>query len=427
MGRIATMVLAEMRMFFRDKLAVFWVIMWPILFILMATYIFIPPGAGSPITLEVGVVNHDTSNTPLNGTLLIKILNETEYNGTKLFNIRMYDNETKLEEDLRHGELDAGIIIPDGFGENATYTQARLILLIGAKDMYSASIAEGVLRGFLAEFNQRMGLTKVEILMQYMSPYITGNQTVTGPAGNVSLKEYLESYFKGIVTPINITTRSVKPPAYTTRERIIGLMTIGGIGMMFMYTGFHVGASMLVIEKERGTLKRLIASPLRENEFIAAKTIAGILEMIMSAVTALLVGIYVAGAHIVFDPLNPLHWLAVAMLFVSGLMTIGFGSILALFAKTGSSASGLGTSLGIILSFTAGIWFPTTMLPSWLRFLSSIFPVSWSINTVRNILVYEKPWSMIYMETLGSIAATIIVFILAWFIFKKLLRKYVEA
>lgn len=115
------------------------------------------------------------------------------------------------------------------------------------------------------------------------------------------------------------------------------------------------------------------------------------------------------------------------MLFVSGLMTIGFGSILALFAKTGSSVSGLGTSLGIILSFTAGIWFPTTMLPSRLRFLSSIFPVSWSINTMRDILVYEKPWSMIYVKTLGSIAATIIVFILAWLIFKKLLRKYVEA
>ncbi len=427
MGKIVTMVLSEIRMFLRDKAAVFWVILWPIIIILMAAYIFVPPGAGSPIILDVGVVNHDTSNTPLNGTLLVKILNESEYNGTRLFNVKMYDNETMLEEDLRHGLLDAGIIIPEDFGENATYSQARLTLLIGAKDMYSASIAEGVLKGFLSEFSQRTGLTKAEIMIQYMSPYISENQTVTAPAGNVSLKEFLESYFKGIATPINISTRSVKPPAYTTRERLIGWMTIGGIGMMFLYTGFYIGASMLVIEKERGTLRRLIASPLRENEFIIAKTVSGILEMLISAVIALLVGIYLAGAYIVFDPLNPLHWLAVAMLFVSGLMTIGFGSILALFAKTSSGASGLGTSLGLILSFIAGIWLPTTMLPSWLRLLASIFPVTWSINTVRDILVYGKPWSMIYMETLGSIAATIAVFIVAWFIFKMLLRKYVEA
>lgn len=72
--------------------SLFWIFIWPIILTLMVAYVFIPPSAGQPVTLDLGVVNLDHSESPFNGTIFIDVLKEIEYNGTKLFNVEIYDN-----------------------------------------------------------------------------------------------------------------------------------------------------------------------------------------------------------------------------------------------------------------------------------------------------------------------------------------------
>ncbi|OYT37215.1 MAG: hypothetical protein B6U89_07720 [Desulfurococcales archaeon ex4484_58] len=343
-----------------------------------------------------------------------------------------------MRNDLKKGLLDVGIIIPEKFGLNVTYSTGKLKVLVGARDPTSGSISESIIEMFVGRVNTLTGLYKVNITLYYIklgfsnSSYSYVNYTRMNSTGqwysfygNKSFIEFLEEYMRGMVVSINASYEDVKPEAFMDRPSILGWYVVGAIGMMFLYSGFTLGATMIVDEKELGTLKRLLATPIKESEFIIAKVLSGITTLVLSALIAILVGVFLVRAKIVFNPLNPIHWLVPLLLFLGAFMTIGLGAMLSLIARSSSGATSLGTALGLFLSFTAGIWLPSYMMPQIFKLLAMYFPVAWIIDTIRCILIFGR-----YSEALAMmpkiIVSTIIILVIDWFIYKVNLRKYAE-
>ena len=164
--------------FFRDKATVFWIFLWPLIWILMTAYVFVPPGVDSPITLDLGVINNDTSHSPFNGTTLIEVLDKVKYKKVKLFNIVVYNDTESLIDDLKRGRLDVGIVIPEGFGWNITYGQAYIKVLIGVEDPHSGQINSAIMRSLLQEFSRNIAMEKINHTLKYAVEYMPSNVTV---------------------------------------------------------------------------------------------------------------------------------------------------------------------------------------------------------------------------------------------------------
>ncbi len=425
--RIKAFIVSGIKTTFREKSAVFWIFIWPIILTLMVAYVFIPPSAGQPVTLDLGVVNLDHSESPFNGTTFIDVLKEIEYNGTKLFNVEIYDNETKLVDDLRKGRLDAGIVIPDGFGENITYAQARLVVYVSGNSIYSIQINRAIMSEFLHSFSINVGLKKIEMTMKYMNmSYVPANMTTQTPWGNKSLIEFLEEYFKGLVLPVNSTIIEETPEALSNRPSIVGWYVLGALGMMMLYSGFLVGAAAVVEEKERGSLERILSTPASEIDMLIGKTVSGLVVLTLSSIAIIVTGVFAAGARITWNPFEITDWLVPLNLILIGLMTIGMGFILSLLSKTSSGATSMATILGLFFAFTAGIWFPREWMPGPMRLLADIFPVTWSLDTIRNIVIYNIGFSEAVASTLRNIIVTIIIFAAGIIAYKKVVRKYIE-
>ena len=403
---------------FKDRAALFWIIAWPIIWILLAAYVFIPPGTGSVITLNVGVVNNDHSVAPFNGTYLVKIMNETIVNGKHLFNVKMYSSTNKLREDLLKGRLDAGLIIPDGFGRNVTYGTGRLDILIRADNPSTKQINSGILSGFLQEVSRRLSMVKINISLRYIEKYMPSTQQGFSP-------EKIKEYLVGIAIPINTTIKEVVPVSVSSRPAMLGWYTLGAIGMMFLYTGLMIGAAMIVREKELGTLRRLLASPSSGSELLIGKTLGGIVILVVSAIIALIVGLMV-GARIYWSPTEPVDWLVPVFMLTAAIMAIGMGLMLSLVSRTSRGASSLSTALGLLFTLTAGIWLPKEWLPSWMRVFAENFPFTWTINGIRDIIVYQYGWSDIAVLLLKSIIATVVIFAIGILIYKAQIRRYAE-
>ncbi len=430
MGGFKALVISTFKEYVREKALLFWAIVWPLFWIFMVAYVFVPPGTGSPITLKVGVVNYDTSNTTLNGTLLIKVMNETKYKDTPLFNVKLYSNESLLEKSLCKGELDAGIIIPDKWGINASFGQGKLVVLIGARSAYSASITQGVLMGFLEEFGKRIAYTKINITMKYINMstnYMGITYNETWWPNNKSFVEMIRDFMIGLAEPIKVDYREVVPEVYANRPNIIGFYVIGAIGMMYLYMGFSVGASFIASMKERGVLYRLLSTPIKEYELILGGLTANALFQLISTIIIIVVGTLVTGAHILWNPLNPVHWIVPAMFILLLFMSVGMGALLSPLAKTSSGGSQIGTALGLALSFTTGIWFPPEWLPPWLRAFSNVFPVTWGIDVVRGIMVYNIDIAELMPKIVGVVIATIVIFAIAILLWRRIMAKYIEA
>ncbi len=430
--RIKAFIVSGIKTTFREKSSIFWVFVWPIILTFMVAYVFIPPSVGQPVTLDLGVVNLDHSESPFNGTAFIDVLKDIEYNGTKLFNVKLYDNETKLVDDLRKGRLGAGIVIPDGFGENITFAQAKLVVYVSGGDIYSIQVNRAVLSEFLHAFSVNVGLKKIEMTMKYMNmsytnmSYVPANMTAQVPWSNKSLIEFLEDYFKGLVLPVNSTIIEETPEALSDRPSIVGWFVLGALGMMMLYSGFLVGAVAVVEEKERGSLERILSTPATETDMLIGKTISGLIVLTLSSIAIIITGVFVAGAKITWNPLEITDWLVPLNLLLIGLMTIGIGLVLSLLSKTSSGASSMATILGLFFAFTAGIWFPREWMPGPMRILADIFPVTWALDTIRDIVIYNIEFNEAMVNTIRSIIVTIIIFAAGIMAYKKAVRKYIE-
>jgi len=388
---IRAFTIKDLKLGFRSKEALFWIFVWPIILILMTGYIFIPPAAGGPLTLDIGVVNHDLDSAyPMNGSLFLHILEIAEYNGTRLFNVRKYENETLMAKDVKAGLLDGGVNIPEGFGRNLILGQAGLEIYVGVRDVQTAQITEAVLRMFIHEMNRAM----------------------------------LE--MKGIYVPINVSFIDVKPKIFQTRSSIIGWYTIGAVGMVILYGGLNYGSLMILEERARRTLRRLLSSPMSAADMMVGKTISSVLILSLSAVTSIVFGIFFCEAKILWNPYKLEDWVIPLLMFSVTLMTIGLGMLLALITKSARAASSLSTILGLMLSFTAGIWFPKTWMPIWLRILADIFPVTWAMDIVRDIMVYEAGIIRVAPGLLRVLIATAVIYMIGVISYRKTLRRYAE-
>ncbi len=425
--RVKGFAVAYVRAFFREKAAVFWVIVWPLLLLLMTAYVFIPPAAGKPMTMDVGVVNYDVdSKAPFNGTMFVKVLESIEYNGTKLFNVKLYDNETALREDMKKGRLDAGIIIPRGFGVEIMIGQAKLTVLVGGESVYDFQINRAVMSEFLHQLSTRVALEKIRESMKYIELYAPKNISVQTPSGNVSLTDFVYKFMIGLAVPVNATVEEVAPKTVVDRSFLLGWYALGALGMMLLYTGFNIGSTAVVEERQEGRLRRIMSTPATEADMLVGKTLGGLAVLAIASLIIVLAAVFVIHAKIKWSPLRPVDWLVPLHLLLMSLMTISMGFILSLASKTAKGASSLATTLGLILAFTAGIWFPRDWMPGSMKMLAEVFPVTWSLDVVRDIVVREASLGEVIAPTIKCLIATIVILVLGVLAYRKSLRRYVE-
>lgn len=432
--QIYAFIIRDLKIIASDKVALFWLIAWPVFWIMLVAYVFAPPGTVSPVKLTVGVVNYDTNVEGLSFTSahFIEILSNVTYEGSRIFEVKMYGSETLLINDLKNGKLNAGIVIPANFSSNLTISTARIKVFIGARDAYSASISYSVISNFLNEFSRIVGLVKANVTLLYFEEALKYvNQSLTP---GVTLSEFMEvvkahvhAYIYGIAAPLNITYEEVKPEALTTRANIIGWYTIGAIGMTFLYAGFSRGATAVYKERAYGTLRRILASPATPSVLIIALLLSSMVTLLISALIILLVGVYIVGANIVFNPVNPVHWLVPLLLIVAAYMSTGIGFILSLFTKTPESAGSLGTALGLVLSVTAGVWFPKTWMPSWLQTVADYFPPTWVVDTIRSIAVHGAGFDDVWIDLIKILLALITIIHIDIAVYRARIKKVITS
>ncbi len=421
---IKALLLGRLRTSFRDKGHLFWVFAWPVLLTLMTAYVFIPPSVGSPATFSVGVVNLDSSRAPINGSFLVDVLSNVTFNGTRVFNVKHYVTEKDLIDALREGKVAAGLIIPEGFGKNVTFGQARVNVLISASDPYSAQVREGILKAFFERFSVSISLMKVEMTVKYASKYLPANVTVPSRE-NESLKELIREWMLGIAAPLNASFKEVLPKAVNSRPAWIGFYTLGAVGMVMLYGGFMVGANLIHEDRERGTLERILSTPTSIWELFTGRVLAGLTELGLMGILVIASG-YLLGARICWDPFQVKYWLVPFNFLVIGITTIGIGVLIAVPARTASGASSLAISLGLVLAFLTGVWFPKDWLPSPLRLAADWFPVTVSLDSVRNIMVWGRALADVLIPSAITAAFGAAVITLSALVYGKLLRGMME-
>jgi len=415
-ARILRMALYGAKATLRNKSAMFWSIAWPVLWVLLFAYVFMPP-AGGAMSVHIALLDNDAGPPTIHSSYvnlrpanftkaLINAFAAANVSGKAKYYVRVFRNACplSLEACLRKARrlliyrgFDAAVIIPRNASRLYTlWIPVKVLIVIKGGMPAEEYMRYGAIMNAVASLNVNASLERAGEAVKLFETYVPA-----GAGGNFS--RYLKYVFYGIAFPTYPKIHVVKPKSIADRAGMLGWMTLGAIGMSLMTTMLTSGAGFLAFRKTEGVLRRLLASPASIYEFLGEDLIETVLLTVLIIAVTIAVGLGV-GARILFNPLDPANYLAIAMIFLAGVFAYGLGFLLSPVSRSTRVASAA-TAIGLMLTFTTGIWWPPkNMLPPPLREFASVFPPACAFQAVRDILVWGKP----LQYTLGNVVIAVV-------------------
>jgi ABC-2 type transport system permease protein len=173
------------------------------------------------------------------------------------------------------------------------------------------------------------------------------------------------------------------------KEKVFGkgknpaAQSVGGWAVMFLLFAMTGAASALFDEKKAGLFQRLLSGPVSRDHILWSKFLfcgaLGFSQMI----------VLVAFGHIIFrvvdSPSQLLPLLLISL--VTAAASTSFGMLLSAISKTPAQANGLGTVFILSMSALGGAMFPAFMLPIFIReFISPFTIVYWAMDGFLAVL-----------------------------------------
>jgi ABC-2 type transport system permease protein len=348
--------------FFRDRLAIFFGILFPLIFL----FVFggISGGNGSP-SFNVAVINK--SDTKFAGEFA-KGLEKSE--------VLDVNTEVKTESEatdlMGKGQLDATIILPEDFGttDDKPYPTGEAQVLYTQNNAEAGRGLSTALQGQFAALNQE---------------------------------------FTGVTPPLTVEAKqssqqSLKPFDYV----FAGLLGFAIIGM-----GIFGPINVFPELKKQGILRRFHTTPLKVWQYflstMASQALIGLVSL----------AVMFAVAIAVFDLTVTGNYLEIALFIVFGIITIlGIGLAIGGWAKNERQAAPLSNIVVFPMMFLSGTFFPRFVMPEWLQTVSAFLPLTPVIDGLR-LLTTEGKHLIDLGPQLGLMALwTVIIYIVAFKVFR---------
>lgn len=348
-----TFVRINTRRFFRDKLAIFFTVIFPLIFL----FVFgsFSSGNNGP-SFNVALVNNSDSAF---AEQFVKMAGET-----KILKIdKDIDSLDKAKVKMANSQLDAAIVLPKSFGD----------------------IPEG----------GKTPAGQAEVVY-------TQNNEQSGRA----LSSTLDAMFKGInakfvsvavpfsVKSVQLNEKSLSAFDYT----FAGLLGFAIIGM-----GIFGPVNVFPELKKMGILRRLSTTPLRVWQYFLSMMIG------QAIIGAFSLGVMFAVAIAVFHLEVVGNYFELALfLVISVIMILGIGLALGGWAKNERQAAPLSNIIVFPMMFLSGTFFPRFLMPEWLQNLSGWLPLTPVIDGIR-LIATEGKHLVDILPQLGMIGLWVIV------------------
>jgi ABC-2 type transport system permease protein len=335
---------ASMKMFFRQREAILWTLLFPLLVVILFGFVRFN-GVGS---IDLGVVNEAGAQ----GADLL-----TRIRTVRTFTVREGTRESEMAE-LAKGERD-------------------LVLIIGAGYVPAAS-------GELTAYGD------VEA-----KPQVT-------QLGSLVLQRVLdETAFAG--SPLVHRTTLATLPFKSRNLTYMDFLLPGILSMSIMQMGIFGVAFGFVSLKKRGILRRLWVTPIRPNDFIIAQVAMRLLVLLLQMTIMVGVGVLFLNLHFIGNPFS-IYLLGI----LGAIVFLGFGFSLAGISKSEDQVAPLANIITLPMLALSGVFFSRTNLPGFVRTVTSVFPLTFLADGLRSVAIDGATLTQVMPQLAGLIVWSVI-------------------
>jgi ABC-2 type transport system permease protein len=214
----------------------------------------------------------------------------------------------------------------------------------------------------------------------------------------------------------------------------VGYLTFMGAGIIAMTTLFTslFGGIVILFDKNWGLMREILASPMNRNHIIFGIGLSGVTKSFIQAIIIMVFGILIGTAF--FSKFTAVQVIigVVGILAFVGMFALGFlflSAAIAISMESPEGLQGVTTLLTMPIFFASNALYPTDSFPEILKIISVYNPMTLLITGIRYFAIgpdfialgkyYQYTPADILLSYLGLVVFTALMFVLAWWRFKK--------
>jgi ABC-2 type transport system permease protein len=361
MNTIATLTLSNIKMFVRNRQTLFFTLFMPV--IIMTVFGLI--GFDQPQKINVGIA----LNAPPSAGTSAFVASLKEIPAFSIFE----GTEREERNAVRQGDRSVVFLIPHNLipDQGEQVAQAPVV---------SALINDG---------EQQQAQTAITIVSQIL------DRTTL----NVLNAPELFSLEAREVNARNLTYFDFLLPGVVA----LSIMQMSVFSVSFVFADY----------REKGILKRLMATPMKPHHFVAANVVTRMAVAVIQAAVLILIGVLLFGAHV--EGSFPLILVAVLL---GSIMFIGLGFAVSGIAKTVESVPAIANIIVFPMLFLGGTFFPITAMPDWLQNIVQYMPLTYLSHSLREVMTQGAAFADISNDLVWMVIWSLILVAFATYTFR---------
>jgi ABC-2 type transport system permease protein len=262
--------------------------------------------------------------------------------------VRTYSSESHMRADLRRARVLAGVVVPVGFTGNIQAARPVNVAAVSQPGRTESA----VLRAEVARAVAQLSLSVLEERATGRRPSQGGDSYVTTRFGR--------------------TPKSVSPFSYTAPANLV----------LFVFLTSLVFGAGLVVSRQLGTLRRMLATPTPVRAIVLGYTLTAFVVALVQAI-----GLFAIGS-LFFR----VHWgnpMAAALLvLLLAVVGAALNVLMGTLSRTPEQAVAVGVPLGIALGMLGGTMWPLEAVSPTMRAFGHLTPHAWAMDAwIRLVFV----------------------------------------
>jgi ABC-2 type transport system permease protein len=357
MKAFTKLLLADIKQFFRDRVALFFTFAFPLLFMLMFGFVF----SNDSVSYRIGLADEDNSPTSAGISQSLEAIA-----ALKITTGALADELS----DFRAGKLDAVLEIPAGLAAGLASGQTtELKIYYDPAQTTSSQIILSMMNQVVGDINQQ--ITQRPNLLQLTQESIQSRQL-----------KYMDYLVPGI------------------------------LAMSILFLGLF-GSLTMVSRREKMVLKRFGATPISSSIVVVTQVVYRLLLALVQTFIIIAIAFLVFHVHMIGN------WLALVGFVVLGALTlISVGYFAVARARTVESAQPIIQLVQFPMLFLSGIFWPVDIMPAFMKPVVNAMPLTYLGDALRQIMVGATPFHPLYLDALVLGIWLVVCMLLSFRLFK---------
>jgi ABC-2 type transport system permease protein len=385
----------DLRVYFRDRMSLLLGFLLPIVLITTFGFIMGQASGGGGAMPKVVLWVSDRDQTETSKTFLDS-LRESEMLRVLPAKDVLSPDSVSIERKVADGDASHVLVIEEGFAEAIARSEDgslrlirdpgrsmedRMISLgmmqamysVQGGDYWSTMMGERFAKAGMPESQLEQFTQRASQMSRVIEAWAETNEGDVFESGDMGA-------FGMTGTSSAVKHEDVTPPDRPKRVTYQLAQSVAGVSVMMLMFGLSSCGVTLLVERDQGTISRLLSAPISRHSILLGKVIFTLIVGMLQMVVLLIYGEVLFGIGIFRDPMS--------LLFIALVWTLAatsFGILIAAFSRTPKQAESLTPLITLTFAALGGCWFPLQMieLPWVVEWMSKSTPTYWAMTAFQ--------------------------------------------